>query len=332
MAIDLARGLAVAVEAARAASVVCRKVQSNLVTAETLEKKDKSPVTVADFASQAIVCARLAERFPEDPVVGEEDSRALREARNGPLRAAIVEQVAAGLGSSPDEAQVLAWIDRGSGAADSARYWTLDPIDGTKGFLRGEQYAVALGLIEDGEVVLGVLGCPNLPLGEGRGALFTGVRGQPAHVHSLWDSEAPPQKISVGALRSAAQARFCESVESAHSDQDESARVAALLGIDSAPYRIDSQCKYAAVARDDASIYLRLPTRSKYLEKIWDHAAGSVIVESAGGTVSDVEGRPLDFRHGRELQRNRGVVATGGSIHAQVLDALRRVREPGSDS
>jgi len=40
----------------------------------------------------------------------------------------------------------------------------LDPIDGTKGFLRGEQYAVALGLIDDGEVVLGVLGCPELPI------------------------------------------------------------------------------------------------------------------------------------------------------------------------
>jgi 3'(2'), 5'-bisphosphate nucleotidase len=103
--------------------------------------------------------------------------------------------------------------------------------------------------------------------------------------------------------------------------------VAALLGIRSEPYRIDSQCKYAAVARDDASIYLRLPTRADYRERIWDHAAGSLLVECAGGTVTDVEGRPLDFRHGRALERNRGVVATGGSIHAEVLEALRRVRE-----
>ena len=59
----------------------------------------------------------------------------------------------------------MAAIDRGNykGAAHG-RHWTLDPIDGTKGFLRGEQYAVCLALIEDGEVVLGVLGCPHLPV------------------------------------------------------------------------------------------------------------------------------------------------------------------------
>jgi 3'(2'), 5'-bisphosphate nucleotidase len=80
------------------------------------------------------------------------------------------------------------------------------------------------------------------------------------------------------------------------------------------------------VARDDASIYLRLPTRADYREKIWDHAAGSLVVESAGGTVTDVDGHPLDFRHGRTLEQNRGIVATGGAIHDQVLDALRRAR------
>lgn len=66
---------------------------------------------------------------------------------------------------------------------DHAGMWTLDPIDGTKGFLRGEQYAVCLALIVDAEVKLGVMGCPNLPVdwskpeGE-RGCLFVAVRGQ----------------------------------------------------------------------------------------------------------------------------------------------------------
>jgi 3'(2'), 5'-bisphosphate nucleotidase len=58
------------------------------------------------------------------------------------------------------------------------RYWTLDPIDGTKGFLRGDQYAIALALVEHGEVVLGVLGCPNLPNPDGsRGAIFAAGDG-----------------------------------------------------------------------------------------------------------------------------------------------------------
>jgi 3'(2'), 5'-bisphosphate nucleotidase len=297
-----------------------------MVRPETLEKKDKSPVTVADFASQAIVCAHLAETLPNDPVVGEESAAALREDAQAPLRSAIVERVSEELGGDPDEDRVLGWIDRGLGAADTPRYWTLDPIDGTKGFLRGDQYAIALGLIEDGEVVVGLLGCPSLPLNGEQGALFTALRGEPTQVLPLWDAEAEAREVRVGDIASAAEARFCESVEAAHSDQDESARVAELLGIRSEPYRIDSQCKYAAVARDDASIYLRLPTRADYREKIWDHAAGSLVVESAGGTVTDVDGHPLDFRHGRTLEQNRGIVATGGAIHDQVLEALRRAR------
>lgn len=63
--------------------------------------------------------------------------------------------------------------------------WTIDPIDGTKGFLRGEQYAVCLAFLVDAEVQVGVLGCPNLPLdmanpdGE-KGCLFVAVKGQGA--------------------------------------------------------------------------------------------------------------------------------------------------------
>jgi 3'(2'), 5'-bisphosphate nucleotidase len=330
---DLGAELAAATEAVRAASRICRDVQRRLLQSETIQKEDRSPVTVADFASQAIVCARLSESCPGDPIVGEEDSEALRDGGRAELRAAVVERVAGDLGHPVDSEQVLAWVDLGSADATSGRYWTLDPIDGTKGFLRGEQYAVALGLIEDGEVVLGVLGCPNLPLGSGRGALFTAVRGGKTHVRSLWEAGASEVPVSVGNIQRARDARFCESVESEHSDQGESARVAALLGIRSQPFRIDSQCKYAAVARNDASIYLRLPTRADYREKIWDHAAGSLVVECAGGMVSDVDGLPLDFGRGRTLEANRGIVATSGAIHAEVVAALRKVREgPAPDT
>ncbi len=314
-----------AVEAVRAAARACRAVQETLVRGDALEKGDKSPVTVADFASQAIVCAALERALPADPIVGEEDANALREDSQAALRRAVVERVAEQRG--PVEAdRVLDWIDRGNADASSDRYWTLDPIDGTKGFLRNEQYAIALALIEGGRVVIGVLGCPNLPLDGGVGALFTAVRGAPTQMQSLWDADAPSRTVSVARLQRADQARFCESVESAHSNQSESARIAKDLGIDSEPFRIDSQCKYAAVARNDASIYLRLPTRADYQEKIWDHAAGSLVVESAGGRVSDADGAPLDFTCGPTLARNQGVVATCGSIHDEVIAAVRRAR------
>jgi 3'(2'), 5'-bisphosphate nucleotidase len=318
--------LRVAVEAVRAACRVCQAVQEHLVDA--LEKRDKSPVTVADFASQAIVCRSLAAALPGDPIVGEEVSDALREAENAGLLAAVVDHVAAEIGGGPTADEVLGWIDRGGADATARRYWTLDPIDGTKGFLRREQYAVALGLIEDGRVVLGVLGCPNLPTREGlRGALFAAAAGGPARSFPLAAASAAGETIAVDRIRKAADARFCESVESGHSNQEESARIAELLGITSEPYRIDSQCKYAAVARGDASIYLRMPTREDYREKIWDHAAGMLIVEAAGGRVTDIDGRPLDFGRGTTLAGNRGIVATSGSIHDEVLGAIRRVRD-----
>lgn len=318
--------LRVATAAVRAAARVCRAVQERLVTAESLQKKDKSPVTVADYASQALICALLEEALPDDPIVGEEDAAELRGEEHAALRAAVVERVSAERAQTLEVDQVLDWIDRGGAPATSGRMWTLDPIDGTKGFLRNEQYAIALALLLDGEVQLGVLGCPNLPHAGRPGALFVAVRGAGARVSSLWDASDTGEPLAPAAPVRPAEARFCESVESDHSDQGESAEIARLLGITQAPYRLDSQCKYGAVARNDASIYLRLPTRADYREKIWDHAAGKLLVEASGGVVTDVDGRPLDFSCGRTLARNRGVVATCGGIHDAVLEAVARVR------
>ncbi len=317
--------LSTGIKAVRAAANVCRAVQANLVTADTLEKKDKSPVTVADFAAQAIVCAHLLGALPNDLMVGEEDSAELRTGEEAGLRASVVKHVADELAGA-DEAQVLGWIDHGCHDGSEVRYWTLDPIDGTKGFLRGEQYAIALALIENGEVVAGVLGCPNLKVGDHQGALFTATKDGGATMYRLFDEADQGQPIAVAQIASASEARFCESVESGHSNQGESAQIAAILGITAEPYRIDSQCKYAAVARNDASIYLRLPTSETYREKIWDHAAGKLIVEAAGGKVTDVNGNALDFTLGRHLDNNKGIVATCGAIHDDVINAIRQVR------
>jgi 3'(2'), 5'-bisphosphate nucleotidase len=224
------------------------------------------------------------------------------------------------LGRDASAATVLDWIAIGGADGSSRSYWTLDPIDGTKGFLRGDQYAIALALIEDGEVVLGVLGCPNLPNADGsRGAVFAADDAGCRAFVAGRDDAVP---VAVARPTDLADVRFCESVEPGHSDHGRAARIAERLGITAEPYRIDSQCKYAAVARGDASIYLRLPTRADYREKIWDHAAGKLVVERAGGVVTDVTGAALDFRHGRRLEHNRGVIATDGRFHDAVVTAV----------
>jgi 3'(2'), 5'-bisphosphate nucleotidase len=322
MSLDFERS--VAIEAVRAASRVCQAVQRRLVRPETLEKKDKSPVTVADFASQAVVCGRLAEAFAADPMVAEEDSAELREESQAAIRRIVVEQVSAVAGRAIDDTTVLNWIDHGRASGGvPRRFWTLDPIDGTKGFLRAEQYAVALALIEKGQVVLGVLGCPNLPLDGGRGAILVAVRGEGARILPMDGVDDRGAVIHVSPITDAKLARFCESVESGHSDQDRSVKIAQLLGITAPGVRMDSQAKYAAVARGDAQIYLRLPTRADYQEKIWDHAAGMLVTEEAGGKVTDIHGHSLDFGRGPTLAANQGVVATNRHIHDAVINAIR---------
>ncbi len=318
----------VAIEAVIRASRLCQAVQASLVTEETLSKKDRSPVTVADFGAQAVVAMALFEAFPALPLVGEEDAAALRSEGGAALRENVVEHVGAVSGVW-DPRTILDAIDRGDHAGGpGGRFWTLDPIDGTKGFLRGDQYAVALALIEDGEPVLGVLGCPELPLDaadpEGpRGCLFVAERGGGTTMQAL-DGGAT-RAVSVTGLTDPSRAAFCESVESAHSSHGDAAQIAARLGVAVPPFRIDSQCKYAAVARGDASIYLRLPTRKDYQEKIWDHAAGWIVVREAGGQVSDVRGEPLDFGQGRTLAHNEGVIVTNGKLHDEVIEATRAV-------
>lgn len=328
MANDWSNELRVAIKAVRQAATVTQAVQRSLVTADTLQKKDKSPVTVADFASQAVVCAIVGAVFPTLPVVGEENADDLRGDANAALRANVVKHASAVLVNA-DEGAVLGHIDRGgfdpAAQPGVRRYWTLDPIDGTKGFLRAEQYAIALALIENGQVVLGVLGCPNLDGPNGRGVVMAATRGGGARMLAIDGDDEQGVPVHVGDITDPAEARFCESVESGHSDQDQSAQIARRLGITQPPVRMDSQAKYAAVSRGDASIYLRLPTRADYEEKIWDHAAGCIVVEEAGGTVTDIAGQPLDFSRGRTLSANKGVVATNGKVHGAVVGVVGEV-------
>ncbi|MFH1124217.1 MAG: 3'(2'),5'-bisphosphate nucleotidase, partial [Pseudomonadota bacterium] len=256
-----------AIEAVLKACRLCRSVRAAHLSGGVIGKEDGSPVTVADFGAQALVSAHLLALFPNDPLVSEEDAHLLRQSGNEKLKEAVIKHVAA-VHPRLDPQEVIEAIDRGKALGGPVgRFWTLDPIDGTKGFLRGDQYAVALALVEDGQVVLGVLGCPNLPLDllepeASRGSLFVAVRGEGSALRKMDSLEET--RIRVSALEDPSRSIFCESFESSHSSHEESAEVARLLGTREAPLRIDSQCKYALLARGDVSLYLRLPTRKSY--------------------------------------------------------------------
>jgi HAL2 family 3'(2'),5'-bisphosphate nucleotidase len=317
--------LGAAIEAVQKASRICKTVSEASSPISSVKKEDHSPVSVADLASQALITISLREHFPEDPIVGEEESKTILQHKD--LGNKILQLIKKET-NIPDLETLLKIVDYGSKTFDSNnRFWTVDPIDGTKGFLRGDQFAVALALLERGKVVLGVLGCPNMTINDNephnRGALLYAVKGQGTFIMPLNGNN--PQRVFVDSVTKVSQARFCESVEKNHASHDQHQKIADALGITAAPCRMDSQVKYAALAMGDASIYLRLPRKQDYREKIWDHAAGSIIVEEAGGKVTDFKGNPLQFNLGKKLENNIGILATNTHLHSQVLDAIADV-------
>ena len=317
-----------ALESARQASRLVKQIQSEMVS-PALTKDDRSPVTVADFAAQALIGYRLSESFPGDVLVAEESSSALKMSGNHAALEYITSFVSRLIPRANVEL-VCDWIDLGA-ADPQKRFWVLDPIDGTKGFLRGGQYAVALALVEDNQVQIGVLGCPNLtdariPDDQGTGSLVIAVRGQGTWVTAI-DGENTFKKLSVSPRTNTSEVRILRSFEAAHTNVGQIDRLAHELGTQADPVRMDSQAKYALLAAGEGDLMLRMlsPQRMDYREKIWDQAAGSIVVEEAGGMVTDLDGKPLDFSKGRTLADNRGVLATNGALHSAALRALKVV-------
>ncbi|KIJ34980.1 hypothetical protein M422DRAFT_61331 [Sphaerobolus stellatus SS14] len=347
MALTYALEKQVAISAVLRACSLTSSVFNKLVKNETVTKNDKSPVTVADYSAQAVISAILARAFPDDPIVGEEDTKTLRgdasaevqllkdritslanDALREPLK--LGDDKAWRIG--PDTPvltteELLDAIDRGNHpGGPSGRLWTVDPIDGTKGFLRGEQYAVCLALIVDSEVKVGVIGCPNLPVDwnnpEDKGVLFVAVKGQGTEQRPFSGSGSSQLKLSASTPR-----RLLESYESGHSSHGLSERVSKILGITEAPLRLDSQVKYGALARGDGMSYMRMPTGVGYKEKIWDHASGNLLVTEAGGIVTDSRGEPLNFGLGRTLGENYGIIGCAKEDHSSILKAIAQAQQ-----
>jgi HAL2 family 3'(2'),5'-bisphosphate nucleotidase len=325
---DASTLLDVAREAVTLAASVCRQVQRNLDEVRAITKDDKSPVTVADLASQAVVAHTLRRRLASVTLVGEEEARSLRDpAQAGNLRATLA--AVQTVWPECTEAALLDAIDLGR-AQPSGAFWTLDPVDGTKGFLRGQQYAISLCFIERGAPSVGALACPNLPISfdapldqaDPHGTLYTAIRGQGAYEQRGGEGAGSPTRIRRADHRADEPISVCASVEKEHSNVSDTDRILERIGKAGEPARLDSQAKYAVVARGQADAYLRMPTKKDYVEKIWDHAAGALVASEAGCIVSDIHGKPLDFTRGRGLSNNSGVICAAPRVHRLVIQAI----------
>ncbi|MCB9655143.1 MAG: 3'(2'),5'-bisphosphate nucleotidase [Deltaproteobacteria bacterium] len=329
------------------AATISRAVSCGLDGLREVTKDDRSPVTIGDFAIQALVIQLLRDALGDVVVVAEEHATLLRQPDHRlHLEAglALLEHVWPGVTAE----RMLASIDRGArDAFDGVRrtaqqpFWTLDPIDGTKGFLRNQQYCTALALISDGRPVLGVLGCPHLSEDLTRpvdqpdpvGTMFFAVEHEGAFVAPLGVGQELGRPLRRRAVDLSKPVRVCESYEKSHSAENVSERVVKASGLDKQPsIQLDSQCKYAVVARGQADAYVRMTGTPDYRERIWDHAAGSLIATEAGCTVSDIHGRSLRFYGGRDLVDNLGIVVAPPALHARLLEGCQALTEDGSNA
>jgi len=343
-----------AVSIVQRASYMTRSLQNALKgsSSSSTSKEDHSPVTVADFAAQALIVSYLSEKFPGDAFIAEEDSSILRS--DTTLCDQVLHILEAATNRSWLAVNLFETLDRavGIGANESKRRtWVLDPIDGTKGFLRGQHFCIGLGLLVDSKVELSVIGCPNLnvyrslqgPLydrnpveyidpslvdsgynchfHENSGSVFFAVTDCGAFVRSLSMPIGAAFEIATSLKQT--DMTLCESAEASFGNRRLTNEIASSLGVIKDFIRIDGMCKHCLVACGAAEGTLRLPPVG-YVEKIWDHVAGDHLVREAGGNCTDLRGFSLDYSEGRELDTAvDGVVASNGILHDSILRAVR---------
>jgi 3'(2'), 5'-bisphosphate nucleotidase len=306
---------------------IARLLGSTLKAVPPIEKPDGSPVTAADYVVQALVVAALRDRLPEGrvPLMGEEHADSLAACGRPDAERLVIDAIRSTLGWR-DRAAALRAID-GDVLRAGEPFWTIDPIDGTKGFIVDAHFSVCLARIEGSRATVGVLGCPRMGAAgdlslrsDGPGAAYAAAEGCGA-----W--EFVPGTDGPRAARAArwdgGTIRWARSLNRSATkipSRTEPAVTALAPAVES--FRMDSQCKYALVARGDSDLVVRMPRGGGSSENIWDHASGAVIAAEAGAVVTDVCGRPLDFGCGESLERNAGILCAAAGLHARAVEAL----------
>ncbi|CAN6453330.1 unnamed protein product [Victoria cruziana] len=353
------RELQAAVDVVQRACRLCVEVKRSILSngdGGVVEKNDQTPVTVADFGVQALISLELGNLFPSIPLVAEEDSSYLRtifakpdENGNygygslmGSIRQAVTNNASCKSLSCDD---VLQAIDRGGKSAHAfgskpATYWVLDPIDGTRGFLRGTEslYVVGLALIVEGSIVLGVMGCPNwktdfdldreVTLEDAESEKYQSRLGiiMAAHIGcGTWINSTLDFSLDIDTIDlqdcwmrcfvdncvNIDDATFCIPDSQSWDSLPLSTSFVPTTDNDNnggrkqvvlLPTCCGSLCKYLMVASGRASVFI-LRARVQTVIKVWDHAVGMICVHEAGGKVSDWKGSQLELAADKEGRR-----------------------------
>jgi 3'(2'), 5'-bisphosphate nucleotidase len=265
------RELRVALELAREAGAAILEVyEGPLEIQQKFDSHDREPVTQADTIANEIIVSRLRQEFPDDGILAEE---------------------------SVDTSHRL----------DKSRVWMIDPLDGTVGFIEGNgDFAVQIGLSENGECVLGVVYQPLT------GLLYRAVRGGGAWIERP-DYEPVQARVS--------EHRELREMRLAASRSHRSPRMDAVIqafGLREEVLRGSVGIKVGLIVEQQCDLYVHLSPRTKQ----WDTCAPEIILREAGGAITDLFGQPLGYNKA-EVQNRNGVIASNGVAHEQIIDALR---------
>jgi 3'(2'), 5'-bisphosphate nucleotidase len=262
--------LVAAIELARAAGDLVMKFRGGELGVEL--KMGDEPVTLADKGASELIVAGLHARFPADAVISEE----------------------------------LAMADDKLARSLPGRMWLVDPIDGTKDFIRGgDGFSVMIGIAIAGKPVLGVVHQPSVGA-HGR-TFFSTVDGG---AHVIVDGAVQP--LAVSTVAAASEARLVASASHRSADID---RVKQTLGIENEQNVGSVGVKLCLIAMGVRDLYVNPAAKTK----IWDTCAPEAILARAGGRLTDLFGAGVDYA---ELRQRRGLVASNGVVHDEVTGKL----------
>ncbi len=223
---------------------------------DVTHKDDKTPLTEADLASERVIVQMLTSTFPDIPVVSEET------------------------------------VPEAGFASPAARFWLVDPLDGTREFVaRNGEFSVLIGLIEDGRPVLGVVHGPAFGVTYTAHGPGTAMRRRGGGAFEPIRARAPaPEGLVVVHSRSHENSRRLAEYFEGRSVLERTVCGSAL--------------KFGILAAGEADFYPRFGTTME-----WDTAAGQAVLEAAGGHVVDLSGGPLQY--GKPGLKNDGFLAWG---------------------
>src|SRR4030095_3478262 len=262
--------LKVAIERAReAVDTILDHYEGPLNIEQKSYDDDIEPVTQADRIANELIVGRLSSEFPGDGILAEE---------------------------SIDTARRL----------EKARVWMVDPLDGTNGFIDGNgDFAVQIGLVENGECVVGVVYQPLT------GVLYRAVRGTGTWLER---PDFPAEKSTVSDQAALSDMRLAASRSHRSPRMN---RVVRELGFKDEVQRGSVGIKIGLLVERQCDVYIHLSPRTKQ----WDTCAPQLILTEAGGRLSDLFGRPLNYNV-PDIQNRNGLVATNGISHNQIIESL----------